>query len=184
MVCGNGGSAADAGHIVGELMKGFLLPRPLPADLRQRLEGSSSLSPDGYAGRLQGTLPALDLTAQIPLLTAIGNDLGGDLVFAQQVLGYGRPGDLLLAISTSGRARNVLNAMRAAHGLGLVTVGLSGQSGGEMPACCRVLIRVPAQQTAEIQELHLPVYHTLCAMVEEHFFAEMGQPGAGFPAPP
>lgn len=170
LVCGNGGSASDAGHIVGELMKGFRKKRPLPDDLQARLAEMLPREARMLVSRLQGALPAVDLTAQTALLTATGNDLHADLIFAQQVLGYGRKGDILLGLSTSGGARDVINALCVAESLGLTTIGLTGRTGGEMAGYCRILIRVPADGTPEVQELHLPVYHALCAMVEDAFF--------------
>ncbi len=172
LVCGNGGSAADSEHIVGELMKGFRSKRPVSAGMRDRLRANF---PDhgGYlADHLQGALPAISLVSHVALTTAFANDVAADLVFAQQVYGYGRAGDALLAISTSGNAPNVLHALRVARVLGLHTLGLTGSSGGAMVALCDVAIRVPHTDTARVQERHLPVYHALCAMLEEAFFPD------------
>ena len=158
MVCGNGGSAADAGHIVGELMKGFLLQR----------------TPDGNAGdiekQLQKALPVIDLTQNTALITAISNDMNPTLVFAQQVYGYGEKGDVLLGISTSGNAKNIMEAAKLAKEMNITVISLTGASGGAIVDCSDISICVPAVSTAEIQELHLPVYHCLCAMLEEEFF--------------
>jgi D-sedoheptulose 7-phosphate isomerase len=170
LVCGNGGSSADADHIVGELMKGYLKARPLPQRLREALAARDPELGQPLASRLQGALPAVNISAQSALSTAFANDVSAELVFAQQVLGLGRPGDVLLGISTSGGARNVLAALAAARACGLATIGLTGKAGGKMPGLCDVLIRVPAALTYEVQELHLPVYHCLCAMIEERFF--------------
>ncbi len=163
LVCGNGGSAADCGHITGELLKGFLKKRPVPAALRAAVPAAVGL---------QCGLPAIDLTAQAPALTAIANDLGGDAVYAQQVLAYGAPGDVLLGISTSGNAANVCLAMQVARARGLVTIALTGRSGGALAGQCDILLNVDADETPRVQELHQPLYHALCAAVEEHFFPE------------
>lgn len=170
LVCGNGGSAADSDHIVAELMKGFKLPRSVPSEVRERLMGASSSDGARLADQLQGALPAISLVSHAGLMSAIANDVSADMVFAQQVFGYGAPGDCLLGISTSGNSANVLNALEVARAVGLRTVGLTGRSGGQMVEVCDVTIRVPADSTSEIQELHLPVYHVLCEMLEVRFF--------------
>jgi phosphoheptose isomerase len=171
LVCGNGGSAADSEHIVGELMKGFNLPRRVPTDLRSNLV--DRFGPDGayLADHLQGALPAISLVSQTALLTACANDLAADMAFAQQVYGYGRAGDLLIGISTSGNARNVIHALQLGVALGLRTVGLTGKDGGAMLQFCAVSVRVPADRTADVQERHLAIYHTICSVIEEVFFA-------------
>jgi D-sedoheptulose 7-phosphate isomerase len=170
LACGNGGSAADAEHLVGELMKTFNLQRPLPENIKQSF--IESYGEDGVylANRLQLALPAISLVSQSSLATAIINDESADLVFAQQVNGYGAAGDVLLAISTSGNSKNVLNAVYTARVNKLKVVGLTGEKGGLLKDHCDVCIRVPAGDTPRIQELHVPVYHTLCAMLEDHFF--------------
>jgi D-sedoheptulose 7-phosphate isomerase len=170
LVCGNGGSAADADHIVGELMKGYLAPRPLPAETRSRLRAADAVLGPVLAQKLQGALPAINLAAGSALATAFANDVSGELAFAQAAHGYGRKGDVLLGISTSGNAANVRAALCVARADGLRTIGLTGRAGGKMAALCDVLIRVPADRTFEVQELHLPVYHCLCAMAEAHFY--------------
>lgn len=171
LICGNGGSAADGEHLVGELMKSFCLPRPLPTSLQGRLRETFPDEVGAYlATRLQGALPTLTLSAHTALTTAIANDVAADLVFAQQVLGYGQAGDVLLAISTSGRSANVLQAVRLARTLGLRTVGLTGADGGELTSLCDVTIRVPYHTVVEVQERHLPIYHTLALMLEDAFF--------------
>ena len=172
LVCGNGGSAADAEHITGELMKGYLLPRPLQRELRDRL---AEVDPEGgrlLAANLQGSLAAINLGAGFSLLSAFGNDVEPDHAYAQAAYGHGRPGDVLWGISTSGNAKNVRAALCVARAVGMPTLGLTGQGGGKMAALCDVVIAVPARRTYEIQELHLPVYHCLCAMVEAHFWGE------------
>jgi D-sedoheptulose 7-phosphate isomerase len=170
LVCGNGGSAADSDHIVGELMKGFQRKRAIPAGLQQALQADWGAEGSQTGQLLQGCLPAISLTSQGPLISAIANDLAPDLIFAQQVYGYGRKGDVLLGISTSGNSANVCSAFRVARTLGLTTIGLTGRDGGELRNLADCAIRVPRTTTLEIQELHLPVYHALCVMLEQAFF--------------
>ena len=171
LVCGNGGSAADSEHIVGELMKGFLSQRPVDAATRSKL--LEALPNDGayLSDHLQGALPAISLVSHAALTSAYANDVAPDMVFAQQVYGYGRPGDVLFALSTSGNSTNVVRALQVARALGLRTVGLTGSEGGRMRDLCDVAIRVPFDRVVEIQERHLPVYHALCTMLEAAFFA-------------
>jgi D-sedoheptulose 7-phosphate isomerase len=171
LVCGNGGSAADAEHIVGELMKGYMLKRPVPDEVRTKLASTSPQDGDYLASHLQGALPAISLVSQTSLLSAIANDTAADMVFAQQVYGYGREGDTLIGLSTSGNARNVVHAMQVARALGLHTIALTGPTGGTLKPLCEVWICVPGENTAAIQERHLPIFHVLCAMLEEEFFA-------------
>lgn len=170
LVCGNGGSASDSDHIVGELMKGFMKKRPLGLELKQALQQAGMSVEE--AENLQAGLPAINLSAHAALITATINDINGEMIFAQQVLGYGKQGDVLLGISTSGNSKNVQAAVRAAKALGLKTIGMTGALGGELAKLCDVTIKVPERETYKIQELHLPVYHALCAMIEEEFFAE------------
>jgi phosphoheptose isomerase len=170
LTCGNGGSAADAEHIVGELMKGYLLKRPLPEEVRARLKAASPDDGDYLAAHLQGGLPAISLVSQTSLLSAIANDTAADMVYAQQVYAYGREGDALIGISTSGNSANVVRAMQVAYALGLRTIGLTGRTGGKVKPLCDVCIRVPANDTTLVQERHLPIFHVLCAMLEEEFF--------------
>lgn len=160
LVCGNGGSAADADHIVGELMKGFLNKRNvtderIPQELREKL---------------QGALPAISLSAHASLMTATINDNDADMIFAQQVYGYAKDNDLLIAISTSGNSKNVVNAVKVAISLGVKTIALTGETGGELKRFADVTICAPTTETYKIQEYHLPIYHYLCAKVEEEFF--------------
>jgi len=169
LICGNGGSAADCEHIVGELMKGFCLPRRLSADDRVRFGDSDDAA---LADQLQYGLPAISLVSHSALITAIANDIGGDMIFAQQVWGIGRDGDVLLAISTSGQSANVINAAKTARARGLGVIGLTGQSGGALCALCDVVITVPSNDVALIQEMHLPIYHALCRQVEAHYFGD------------
>lgn len=171
LVAGNGGSCADAEHIVGELMKGFLKKRPLSPDSRATLAAADPVHGEKLADALQEALPAIALTGHAALATAVMNDNDTAAVFAQQVWGYGRAGDVLLAISTSGNAENLLLATAAAHARGMKVILLTGESGGRLAPLADVAIRVPARETYLVQELHLPVYHALCRMLEARFFA-------------
>ena len=170
LTCGNGGSAADAEHIVAELMKGYLLKRPISEEMRLKLKATSPRHGDYFADHLQGGLPAISLVSQTSLLSAIANDTAADMVYAQQVYAYGREGDALMVLSTSGNSRNVICAMQVARALGLHTIGLTGPTGGALMSHCEVCIRVPGESTPAIQERHLPLFHVLCAMLEEEFF--------------
>lgn len=170
LVAGNGGSSADSDHIVGELMKGFYLKRPLHKDVYSKLEKAFGEYAPGAVDLLQGALPAISLSSHTALMTAFMNDVDPQLVMAQQVIGYAKPGDALLALSTSGNARNVNIAARTAAALGMHVIGLTGESGGSLKDSCETCIRVPGKMPAEVQELHLPVYHTLCAMLESKFY--------------
>jgi D-sedoheptulose 7-phosphate isomerase len=172
LVCGNGGSAADAEHIVGELMKGYLKRRPVAPEFRRELLLKYPQQGDYLADHLQGALPAISLVSQVALNTAFTNDVAADMIFAQQVYGYGVEGDALLALSTSGNAANVVNALQTARVKGMKTIGLTGQHGGRMVAFCDVAIRVPWNETPKIQERHLPIYHAICEFLEAEFFAE------------
>ncbi len=155
LVCGNGGSCADAEHIVGELMKGFYLKRPITA-----------------LPCLQGGLPAISLNGHPALSSAFANDCDGEYVYAQQLAALGRKGDVLLGISTSGNAKNVLRAAETAKALGIRSIALTGGKGGRLAEACDISVIVPANTPADVQEYHLPVYHALCAMLESHFFEE------------
>ncbi|MDR0750810.1 MAG: SIS domain-containing protein [Tannerellaceae bacterium] len=166
MTCGNGGSAADAGHIVGELMKSFKRERPLTPGERETLRNAFPLHGDYLSAHLQRAIPALSLADQTALSSAFINDAAPDMVFAQQVFAYGKAGDVLIALSTSGNSPNVVNACRVANAFHITTIGLTGEQGGEMKNLCHVAICVPARETYRIQEYHLPVYHALCAMLE------------------
>lgn len=171
LVCGNGGSAADALHIVGELMKAFVLPRKLPEAMQQKIQANSTMG-DYICANLQGALPAISLVNEVSLQTAYANDMAPDLDFAQQVYGYGNQGDVLFAISTSGNSKNVIYACEVAKAKGVKVIGLTGATGGKMKNLCDVLINVPEKETYKIQEFHLPVYHTLCLALENEFFGE------------
>ena len=160
LVCGNGGSASDADHIVGELMKGFKLPRKvtderIPQELREKL---------------QGALAAISLSAHASLMTATINDNDADMIFAQQVYGYANENDLLIAISTSGNSKNVVNAVKVAKALSVKVVALTGETGGVLKDLADITVCAPSTETYKIQEYHLPIYHWLCAKVEEEIF--------------
>jgi len=172
LICGNGGSAADSEHMVAELMKGFLKRRPISDAHAAQLEQTGGPDGKAVASRLQGTLAAISLPAQVSLITAIANDVDYEMIFAQQVYGLGRPGDVLLGISTSGKSRNVSNAFLVAKAFALKSIALTGKSGGDLAPLADVAIKVPSDNVAEIQELHLPVYHWLSTELEEAFFSE------------
>ena len=170
LVCGNGGSASDAEHIVGELMKEFKLKREVFKDQAEAMQRIDSELGAVLAKHLQGALPAIALTGHSSLTTAFMNDSNPELIFAQQVNGYGKVGDVLWGISTSGNSRNVLYAAVAAKAKGLKVIGLTGQKESRLSQLADVCIKVPETETYKIQELHLPVYHCLCMMLEENFF--------------
>lgn len=173
LVCGNGGSAADSEHIVGELMKGFLLKRVVTAGEAQKIRDANPDDWEYLAANLQRAFPTISLVSQTALSTAFGNDVAPDMVFAQQVFGYGAAGDVLIAISTSGNSANVVNAVKTARAFGVKTVGLTGAGGGLLERLCDSTVRVPSSSTYHrIQEYHLSVYHALCAMLEAAFFDE------------
>jgi len=172
LVCGNGGSASDALHIVGELMKDFVLPRKLPDELRERIVMAAGDDSEHVLGSLQGALPAIALVSEIALETAYANDRAPDLSFAQQVLGYGNEGDVLLGISTSGNSKNVIYAAEVAKAKGVKVIALTGATGGKLKDHCDCIINVSEKETYKIQELHLPVYHTICLALENEFFGD------------
>ena len=170
LVCGNGGSAADSEHIVGELMKEFKLKREVYKDQADAMKSIDSELGTILAKHLQGALPAISLTGHSSLTTAFMNDSNPELIFAQQVNGYGKANDIFLGISTSGNSRNVLFAAVVAKAKGLKVIGLTGQKPCKLAKLSDVCIQVPETDTYKIQELHLPVYHCLCMMLEDHFF--------------
>ena len=171
LICGNGGSAADCEHIVGELMKGFCLPRSLSSADCDQLAKTCGDDTDLICKKLQYGLPALSLVSHSSLITAITNDLDGDLIFAQQIWGVGKAGDTLLAISTSGNSRNVLLAAKVARAKHITVIGLTGRGGGQLAPLCDVLIDVPSDNVAHVQEMHLPIYHKICQSIEAHYFS-------------
>ena len=171
LIAGNGGSASDSEHIVGELMKGFTKRRPVDEDFKLRLMQADAGLGAELAAKLQGTLPAIALTGHDALSTAYANDVDGSFTFAQQLYGYGSEGDVFLGISTSGNSRNILAAAAVAKAKGIKTIGLTGGTGGKLKEAADCAIVVPVSETYKIQELHLPVYHALCRMLEETYFA-------------
>lgn len=172
LLCGNGGSCADSLHIVGELMKGFLKKRPLTEAQQEQMRAKCAALPEAYLNQLQNALPAIALCEESALNTAFSNDVDPELLYAQQVFGYGRENDVLICISTSGNAKNAVAAAMVAKGLGLRVLSLTGAGGGKLRTLSDVCICVPETETYKIQELHLPVYHALCAAVEAAFFEE------------
>ena len=171
LVAGNGGSAADAEHIVGELMKGFKLPRKPEADFAEKLVEENQELGSVLAENLQGALPAIALDGHPALSTAYMNDCEPLLCFAQQVNGYGKSGDVFLGISTSGNSKNVLFAATTAHAKGMKVIGLTGAKDSKLKDMSDVCIKAPQTETYMIQELHLPIYHCVCLMLEDNFFA-------------
>lgn len=171
LLAGNGGSAADCEHVVGELMKGFMSPRQLPNNQRAKLMMHGEEQGAYLADHLQGALPAISLVSHTAYATAFNNDVAADMVFAQQVFGYGRPEDTLVVFSTSGNSSNIVHAVQVAKSIGVTTIALTGEGGGRLKELCDVMIRVPYRSTPDIQERHLPIYHVLCMMLEEAFFA-------------
>jgi D-sedoheptulose 7-phosphate isomerase len=170
LVCGNGGSSSDSDHIAGELLKGFEQKRPLNEYIRNQLLSVSGDRGSYLAEKLQTGLPAISLSAHSGLITAVANDIDANLIYAQQVIGFGIHGDVLIGISTSGNSQNVLDAIITAKATGMTVIGMTGETGGRIKPFCDILINVPERRTSFVQELHLPVYHTLCLMIENHFF--------------
>lgn len=172
LVCGNGGSCADSDHICGELLKSFVKKREVEKSLFEKISEVDSEAGEFLAARLQGSLPAISLCAHSALMTACLNDVDGNAMFAQQVMGFGNAGDVFLGISTSGNSRDVIYAAALAKAKGLKTVGLLGKNGGRLAKICDVAIIVPENETFKIQEFHLPIYHALCLQIEENFWKE------------
>lgn len=168
-VCGNGGSAADSEHIVGELMKSFRFHRPINESFRDAYKRMFLQDPPGW---LEGALPAFSLVSQTALSTAFSNDMSAEGIFAQQVYGYGRNGDILFAISTSGNSTNVVEAAKVALAKEMTVISLTGASESKLLDISNITIRVPESEVFRVQELHLPIYHALCAALEARFFGE------------
>lgn len=162
LVCGNGGSAADSEHIVGELMKGFMLKRKV----------EDERIPERLRNKLQGALPAISLPSQSAILSAFINDVDPDMMYAQLVYGYGNKNDLLICLSTSGNSKNCVNAAEVAKGMGVKVLSMTGAKESKLFGISDCTIRVPETDTFKVQEFHLPIYHYLCAMTEEYFFGE------------
>jgi D-sedoheptulose 7-phosphate isomerase len=171
LICGNGGSSSDADHFTAELMKSFESGRPLEESLKKRFHEISGTRGRYLGEKLEHALPAISLPSNTALATAISNDIDPSLIFAQQVIGYGEEGDVLIGISTSGNSQNIVDACIAAKALNLNVIGISGKTGGKMKHYCDLLVNVPETRTAWVQELHLPVLHTLCLIVENHFYS-------------
>ncbi len=163
LLCGNGGSSADCAHILGELVKGFMSKRPLSQDVISKIG-------QPWAAGLQGGLPTIDLTVNGALISAVGNDIDAVSAYAQQVVAYGREGDVIIGISTSGNAENVCRALITAKALGVITIGMTGEGGGKMASLCDILLDVDEKETYRVQEKHLPLYHRLCMDVENRMF--------------
>ena len=172
LIAGNGGSCADSEHIVGELMKGFVKRRPVTEEMKAALEKADPVRGKELSEKLQGGLPAIALVDHAALSTAFANDVDGMLSYAQQVNGYGKPGDVFLGISTSGNAENVMYAAVTAKAKGMQVVGLTGKDGGKLAGIADAAVIVPEMETYKIQELHLPVYHALCLMLEHRFYEQ------------
>lgn len=175
LIAGNGGSAADAEHIAGELMKRFRRQRSVSPEFAAKLRAIDPVRGDDLARNLERGLMAVPLVTHVALTTAYINDVDGYGVFAQQLFGFGRKGDVFLGISTSGNSRNIMSATVVARALGIRVIGLTGAGGGELGKVADVTIRVPETETYKIQELHLPVYHCLCLMLEDRFFPQKGE---------
>lgn len=172
LIAGNGGSAADSEHIAGELMKRFETPRPVPQTFVEKLKQVDPVRGESLSRNLERGLMAIPLVAHEAMTTAYINDVDGQGVFAQQLYGFGRPGDVFLGISTSGNSKNVMSATVVARALGIKVIGLTGAKGGELAKVADVAVKVPQTETYMIQELHLPVYHCWCLMLEDHFFGK------------
>lgn len=172
LVAGNGGSCADSDHITGELLKSFCKKRRPSEDFITKIKSIDNETGSYLSDKLQGSLPAIALTNNTALMTASLNDVDGNVMFAQQVNGYGNKGDVFLGISTSGNSKDIVYPTVVAKAKGLVTVALTGKNGGKLKELADISIIVPQNETFMIQELHLPVYHALCLEIEEHFWKE------------
>ena len=172
LLCGNGGSCADCDHIVGELMKGFLKKRPLDESKKAEMREKCAELDDATLSKLQSGLGAISLPSITALGSAFNNDVDPELTYAQATLALGKAGDVFIGLSTSGNAKNVAAAARVAKGIGMTVIGMSGEGGGKLAALSDIAIRVPESETFKIQELHLPVYHAICAEVEEYFYSK------------
>ena len=171
LLCGNGGSAADCEHIVGELAKGFLLPRPMTEDMQEKLRELFPRDAESFARLMQRGIPAISLPSQTAVQSAYGNDVDAEYFYAQLVQVYGKDGDVLLCLSTSGNSANVCRAAQMAKAMGLCVIALTGAGPCKLDPLSDVVIHVPERDTFKIQELHLPVYHAVCAQLEQDFFA-------------
>lgn len=172
LLCGNGGSCADCDHIVGELMKGFLKKRPINDSKKAEMKSRCDLVDDELLSKLQGGLPAIAIPSITALNSAFCNDVDPELVYAQPLMALAKDKDILIGISTSGNSKNVFGAVKVAKALGIKVIGLTGKTGGKLKESADICICAPETETFKIQELHLPIYHYLCAAVEEHFFKD------------
>lgn len=172
LICGNGGSASDSLHIVGELMKSFILPRKLKNDYQEKIKEMFPENAEYFIENLQETLPAISLVSETALTTAYSNDNSADLCFAQQVLGHGNNNDILITISTSGNSKNVIYASQIAKIKDMKIISLTGRDGGKLKNLSDININVEEQETFIIQEYHLPIYHALCLAVENEMFGD------------
>ena len=170
LICGNGGSCADAGHIAGELLKGFKSKRPLSDEVRAMFTAALGEEGNYLADNLQGSLPVISLPDQTGIVSAFNNDVDPSLSYAQLVYGYAKKEDVLLGISTSGNSKNVVNAAKVAKALGIKVISLVGQNKCTLDEFSDVTVHAPHTDTAHVQELHLPIYHALCAYIEQKFF--------------
>lgn len=170
LIAGNGGSASDSEHMAAELMKSFKASRKVNEDFAERLQDVDEQRGKLLAECLEYALPAIPLVSQGALITAYLNDVGWEGIFAQQVVGYGRSGDIFLGVSTSGDSKNVINAAVAARAMDIQVIALTGKTGGELAKFADITVKVPEEDTYKIQELHLPIYHCWCLMLEDHFF--------------
>ena len=170
LCCGNGGSCSDSEHIVGELMKGFISLRPVGNEFMSKLEELGFEDAEYITKNLQGSLPAIALGSKSGILSAFANDVAADMVYGQMAFGYAQPNDVLIGLSTSGNSKNVVYAAKVAKAKGAKCIALTGAKDSKLSAICDVTIKVPETETFKVQELHLPVYHYLCASVEKHFF--------------
>ena len=172
LLCGNGGSCADCDHIVGELMKGFLKKRPMSKEQKDAMIGACKELDEDLLSKLQCGLPAISLPSITALGSAFNNDVDPELTYAQAAFALGKSGDVFVGLSTSGNAKNVFAAAKVAKAMGMTVISFTGMGGGRLATVADVAIKVPETETYKIQELHLPVYHTICADVEEYFFSE------------
>lgn len=170
LLCGNGGSSADCEHIAGELMKGFLKKRPVSREKRSSMKLRAPFIEDELISKLQCGLPAISLPSMTALNSAFSNDVDPELIYAQSLMALGDEGDVLIAISTSGNSKNICAAAKVAKALGVTVIGLTGKEGGMLGSLSDVCICAPETETFKVQELHLPIYHYICAEVEAHFF--------------
>ena len=170
LLCGNGGSCADCEHIVGEMMKGFLKKRPLNDSKKAEMKSKCNLVDDELLSKLQCGLPAVAIPSITALNSALCNDVDPELVYAQPLMSLAKENDILIGISTSGNSKNVFGAVKVAKALGIKVIGLTGKKGGKLKETADICICAPETETFKIQELHLPIYHYICAAVEEHFF--------------